>query len=901
MMSRRAFALVVALLALAPRPALAAARTAVMPPAARAAQAESLATVAQGARDWAGAEAQFRRALAGYREARDARKVAVLLGSIGVVLFNSGQLDAADSVYREALVARRALGDPVLIGRTLNALGSTQVRLGHYDAALPWLREARAVRLSLGDPAALGATLNAIAAIAPSLGMPDSARGWFDEALSLTTQAGDSARTAEVLTNRARFESEQGDATRAAALLRRALAITATRGDPAAECVQRLNLAKLESAAGRYVDSAHEARTASALALAAGDPRLVQGAAQEEARAWVLAEDPARARARLESAMALADSLAEPRLVAGAAQLAAQVARLEGDASGAARELARARLAATAAGDSALVRDVCVLAGQTAQAAGRMSEAEAWYRRAERISVSAGGAAHTLDLLNLGQVLSAGGHTDDAWPLLERARTGARTAGDPDLAWMIELAFGDAAERSGRAEQALAHYVQAAGLADTVRARQGGESSVQVFAGRTLAHQAVVHLLARAEQRAPGQGSASEAFHWAERAKARSLLDQLAAGGHAERALKPATLAEAQAALPDANTALLAYSVGDSGSALWVVRRDRWQWFALPPRAALRARVETLRRAWSTPGAAAASERVQRAARELASDLWAPALPALAGVQRLVIAPDGPLWLLPFEALPARPDETKPGVPLGERYATSYVPSAALLGWHAATHDARVVAVGDNTYGELPGESRDSLAALPHTQREVDVLRALSEPARFTALTGRAASARDVSEALASRVRVLHLATHGDPREAEPGHSGVWLSADSSGVTTRLEADDVVARGIAADLVTLSACGSGLGRVAQGEGVLGLTRAFLAAGSGSVLVSLWPVADGSTAQLMQEFYSGLLQRGWPRDRALAQAKRRLRAQAATAAPFHWAPFVLVGDPQPLSR
>mgnify|MGYP001588389846 CR=1 FL=1 len=111
----------------------------------------------------------------------------------------------------------------------------------------------------------------------------------------------------------------------------------------------------------------------------------------------------------------------------------------------------------------------------------------------------------------------------------------------------------------------------------------------------------------------------------------------------------------------------------------------------------------------------------------------------------------------------------------------------------------------------------------------------------------------------------------------------------------------MVALGVAAELVTLSACGSGLGRFELGEGVLGLTRAFLAAGSGSVLVSLWPVADASTAELMQRFYDGLLRRGWARDRALAEAKRALRAQRSTAAPFHWAPFVLVGDPQPLSR
>jgi CHAT domain-containing protein len=239
--------------------------------------------------------------------------------------------------------------------------------------------------------------------------------------------------------------------------------------------------------------------------------------------------------------------------------------------------------------------------------------------------------------------------------------------------------------------------------------------------------------------------------------------------------------------------------------------------------------------------------------------------------------------------------------PIGLRYVTSYVPSAALLGWRATAHDARIVAVGALDYGALSGTAPQALAPLVHTRREVELLRERAAPAVFTALTDRGGDVQAVRRATASRVRVLHLATHGDPRELEPGHSGVWLSADGTGVPTRLEAHDVIEEGIAADLVTLSACGSGLGRVEQGEGVLGLTRAFLAAGSGSVLVSLWPVADESTAELMQVFYEGVLVHGLPRDRALAQAKRRLRAHAATAAPFHWAPFVLVGDPKPLSR
>ena len=100
---------------------------------------------------------------------------------------------------------------------------------------------------------------------------------------------------------------------------------------------------------------------------------------------------------------------------------------------------------------------------------------------------------------------------------------------------------------------------------------------------------------------------------------------------------------------------------------------------------------------------------------------------------------------------------------------------------------------------------------------------------------------------------------------------------------------------LAAGLVTLSACETGLGRLENGEGVVGTTRAFMAAGAQSVLVSLWPVNDRSTAELMALFYRRVLRGRAARGMALAAAKRALIASRATRAPFYWAPFVLVGQ------
>ena len=97
-----------------------------------------------------------------------------------------------------------------------------------------------------------------------------------------------------------------------------------------------------------------------------------------------------------------------------------------------------------------------------------------------------------------------------------------------------------------------------------------------------------------------------------------------------------------------------------------------------------------------------------------------------------------------------------------------------------------------------------------------------------------------------------------------------------------------------ADLVVLSACQTGLGREMRGEGLIGLTRAFLYAGANSVVVSLWEVSDASTAALMKEFYQEL-RKGTSKDVALQKAQMAVRGHPKWQHPFYWAPFILVGD------
>jgi CHAT domain-containing protein len=150
------------------------------------------------------------------------------------------------------------------------------------------------------------------------------------------------------------------------------------------------------------------------------------------------------------------------------------------------------------------------------------------------------------------------------------------------------------------------------------------------------------------------------------------------------------------------------------------------------------------------------------------------------------------------------------------------------------------------------------------------------------------------------RARYVHFATHGLLDERDPQYSGLVLTLERGTKETSPEDGlfqvyEIFGLELSADLVVLSACQSGLGKEIRGEGLVGLTQAFFYAGAPSVMVSLWSVADRSTADLMVSFY-GQLAAGSGKAEALRQAKLELRRNERFGHPYYWAPFVLVGRP-----
>ena len=149
-----------------------------------------------------------------------------------------------------------------------------------------------------------------------------------------------------------------------------------------------------------------------------------------------------------------------------------------------------------------------------------------------------------------------------------------------------------------------------------------------------------------------------------------------------------------------------------------------------------------------------------------------------------------------------------------------------------------------------------------------------------------------------SKYKYLHFATHGLVNEEKPELSCLILAQDTiSNEDNILYLGEIYNLKLNAELTVLSACETGLGKIKKGEGVIGLTRALLYAGSKSIIVSLWAVADNSTKELMVKFYTNMLSNNKRTNRfssALRKAKLKLIKDGKYAHPFFWSPFILIG-------
>jgi CHAT domain-containing protein/Tfp pilus assembly protein PilF len=354
------------------------------------------------------------------------------------------------------------------------------------------------------------------------------------------------------------------------------------------------------------------------------------------------------------------------------------------------------------------------------------------------------------------------------------------------------------------------------------------------------------------------------------------------------------------------DVAFFAYSVGKEASYAFVISSHGLKIFDLPPKEVLQKQVIEYRKAISDR-----QSQNFHLGMTLFQELIEPGLEQ--GVKKLIIVPDDILTLFPFETLLTR---AEPASWLIQDYMIGYVPSLSSLRvlkqrYHAEKIPEKdLLAIGDVLYrsndengkeGASPtsivdlGSAENVLIThLRYSALEVQNIAHLFKQAKVTVLEKENASERWLKSHALTDYRIIHFATHSLIDDKKPARSAILLSYNpAQGEDGLLQAREVYNLKLNADLVTLSACQTGLGQFIRGEGIEGLNRAFFYAGTSSILMSLWAVNDQATFHLMERFYRHI-QRGESLAGSLREAKLEMIHSHILSHPYYWAGFVING-------
>ena len=816
----------------------------------------------------------YRQALEVFRQTADQTREATALNNLGEVYRTLGEPLTALPLHERALALARATGERAAEAEALNNLGLLQSQLGDAQQALEHFAAAEAIYGELGDRARqaialnnlsgqyadLGeeeralelllqalplqrqtgnrrgeaATLGNLGSRYSALGRPEEAVRSFEQALEIQREVKDAAGEAVTL---ASLGSHYGSSNPAKALelLQGALTLQAELGDRAGEARALYRSALAQSALGRTADAVASFEAALSRFRALADPNGEAAALQEVARIELARGDPAAARARLESVLALVESLRS---------------RVAGD-----------RLRSSYFSSLGEAYDLYVEA----------------LMELHRRDPPAGLAARAFEAAERGRARSL-------LDLLREARVEIRHGADPGLLdeeRRLRIALNAKAERLARTLEGKHTREQEA---EARREVDAAASSYELAEGRLRAALPAYGALVRPE---------------------------------------PVTLPAVQALL-DPRTLLLEYALGEKRSFLWALTTTSLASFELPARATIEEAAREAHARLSTLDPGQGARRREVLAR-LGRMLLGPVAAALPG-KRLAVVAGGALQYVPFAAL------TLPsGEPVVARHEVVDLPSAAVLGELRrkaasrtpspgalavladpvfASDDPRVESHDRKPPGPSPPQTEADLARvvrdaqaggfprLPWTRREAESAAAQAGGRPVLLALGFQASLETATGPDLARFRVVHFATHGFLDSRHPELSGLVLSLVDENGRPRpgfLRLTDIYNLDLGAELVVLSGCRTALGREIRGEGLLGLTRGFLYAGSSRVIASLWPVRDRATAELMQRFYRALFRDGKDPAAALHAAQRSMWQDPTWRDPYFWAPFVVQGD------
>jgi CHAT domain-containing protein/tetratricopeptide (TPR) repeat protein len=788
----------------------------------------------QAVGDYVGALDYFERSLDGLERLGDRRRSATVLDNMGVIARRLGDYGRGQELAQRALVIRESFQDRAGIAKSFDSLSEVYQAQGNYGAALEALGKSLDLRRAVGRVHATAESLSNIAVVYEAQGSYEQAVKYLRQSLALNdAKVGSTSLVAEIHTHLGELFFLQGQYSRAVQSLKRSLAIS----------------------------------EASDYKLEAADARYVLG------RVYIALRQFTAARATLEQCLAFHNASGDRR---GRTDVLIEIADLDRLRGRLQDGLDRAEEAARLAGEMGLPdvqRRALTLVGRLQLAQSHPDQAREAFDGAI--------------------ALIEGIRSQNPGREEPRSRFFADRLAPYHERITIALAASKTAEALSFAERskarALLDVLRGDGAAIT-KAMTAEERAREVQF-RTSLSSVNSELLLAARAAAPDEAKLSGLRRKREskRLDYEEFQSRLFAAHpelRARRAAAPTiSAAEAQRLLSGPAAAILEFVVARDRTSVFVVTASSVSAFRLPVTGAeLGRQVHRFRDQLGNRDL-----RATESARALYELMLGPLQAALRGKTDLIIVPDGVLWELPFQALQS---STRRYVI--EDMAVTYAPSITVLREMMRLRSATPAPRTLLAFGNAGADRHD---ALPETENEVHRLAEIYGPSSRVLIGAEAREDRWKAEA--PDYRVIHLATHGVLEDTSPLYSHLLLARPERGSKEDglLEAWEIMDVPLKAELVILSACDTARGRVAAGEGILGLMWAVFVAGSPATLVSQWRVDSASSTALMVAFH-----RTWNADgggtskgHALQAASIAVLRTPGFSHPFYWAGFILAGD------
>ena len=813
-----------------------------------------------------------------WRELEDKSQEAFTLLRIGFVYNNLGFKQKALEYYNQALSIYRAIGDRAGETITLNNIGAVHNALGEKQQALDYFQQALTLSGEMGDRAQEAVTLNNIGLVYDDLGEKQQALDYFQQALTLSGEMGDRAQEAVTLNNIGLVYDDLGEKQQALDYYQQALPLRRAVGDRAGVAVTLNNIGAVYDDLGEKQQALDYYQQALPLRRAVGD------------RAGVAVT--------LNNIGAVYDDLGEKQQALDYYQQALPLSKAVGDRAGVAATLGNIAILERNRGNLQVALTPMKASIKIIEDLRTTASVSPELRQTYFSTVQDYYQFYISLLMELHQQNPSEGYDQQAFNISEHSR--ART--------LLELLTeANANIKEGVDPQLLAQEKRLQGQIDAIE-----EQRLEIYNNPNSTSE---------------QKTEIDQKHQTLLKQYRELQTDIRQKSPKYADLKypqPLTLEQVQKDILDRDTVLLQYSLGEEQSYVWVVTKEGMNSYQLPSQEEIEKRATNLLRTIKQGNL----ETFAQAAPLLSQVILEPVKDKITKKRILVVA-DGALQYIPFAALSLSENQQ----PLITNYEIINLPSSSSLATIRPETQARKSApkalavladpvfspddkrVNNGTTALSQPQTSDlgSLALqrsvrslrdgtfdpLPGTRQEAEaILKLIRNKTQKTSAFDFDANLSQATNPDLSQYRIVHFATHGILNPESPELSGIVLSlVDDKGndVNGFLRLNDIFNLNLPAEIVVLSACETGQGKDIKGEGLIGLTRGFMYAGSPRVLVSLWKVDDQATAEMMTRFYRLMLKKKLPAAEALRTAQLGMQQETEWKSPYYWAAFTLQGE------